>query len=171
MNARHGTGNQDDNLNQVIPYDAVSTLLNGSLNRILDGKRGLIPVSGGSSLSWVQRGREDGLGQNDGLLKSNSDNQEGQSFGKKDDVDWNAQLHGDNQTEEQGESRGEKDAGSKPKVGAHAAHREEKRNESEMHGEVAQSHDDDIQSFGILYGLSARTWSERTWLRMLSYVP
>ncbi len=93
---------------------------------------------------------EDGASEHDVLLEPDGHDQERQAFGEQNHGDWNAKLSGDEEAEKEGEDGREEDARGEPKVGAHAAHGEEEGHEGEMHRNVAQSHDDDVESLGIL---------------------
>ncbi len=93
---------------------------------------------------------QDGAGEDDVLLEADGDDEEGQALGQEHHGDGDAQLGGDDEAEEEGEDGGDEDASAEPEVGAHAAHGQEERDEGQVHGQVAEHHDDDVEGVGVL---------------------
>ncbi len=155
LDARGSAENQDADLDGIVLDDAETLLLDGDVDGGLDDAAGYIALLGalGRSLlgpAVLDGVRQDGAGQDDVLLEADSDDQKRQALGEQDHGDGNAELGGDEQAEEEGKGRREKDAGGEPKVGAHAAHREEERDEGEVHRDVAEGHDDNVERLGVL---------------------
>ncbi|KAI6760602.1 hypothetical protein HG530_009462 [Fusarium avenaceum] len=156
LNTGSSTNNEDDNLNGIIAHDLETLLLNGGLNGILDHVLcraiGLLARLGVLELrsSVLDSVGHDSAGQDNVLLEADGDDEERKTLGEKDNTDRNTELGGDQKTKEEGENRGEQSADAEPELGTHLAHREEEGHEGQVHGNVAQEHDNNVEGLGVL---------------------
>jgi len=105
----------------------------------------------------VRRGRgEDSLCKDNGLLETNRNHEEGQTLGQENHINRDAEPIGNGQSKEESKARFEKDGRGQPKIRSKASHGKEKRNEGEVHGQVAQCHDYDIEGLGVLKQVKER---------------
>ena len=153
LDARGGAQNENTSLDGVVLDNVKALLLDRKLNGRLDvvGRIGLLGSLARllGLAAVVNRMRQNSASQNNVLLKTNGNDQEGQTLREQNHGNGNSELGGDMETEEEREDGREDDAGSEPEVGSHAAHREEERNEGEVHRDVAQGHDDDIKGLSV----------------------
>ncbi|GKT97124.1 hypothetical protein Ct61P_14974 [Colletotrichum tofieldiae] len=157
LDARGGTKDENTNLDGVVLDDIVALLLDGGLDSVLDDVGGrnirllgllvLLVFLRSTVLNGVGK---NGARQNNVLLEANGHDQEWQALGKQDHGDWHTELGGDEQAEQEGEDGGKEDVGEEPEVGAHAAHGKEQGDKRQVHRQVAEHHDEDVESLGVL---------------------
>lgn len=157
LDTRGSAKDQYQNLDGIVADNLETLILDSSLDSVLDDVVGA--TLGGAlarlgaldlSTSVLNGVRHDSAGEDNVLLEANGDNKERQALGQENDADGNAELGSDGQAEEEGKDRREEGADAEPELGAHAAHRQEERDKGQVHGNVAQQHDDNIQGLGVL---------------------
>lgn len=116
------------------------------------------------------RGSEDGFdfrvlehsaGEQERLVESDGDDQEGQRFGKLNQVDGDVQEVCREEGEEEAEYGGYEGGAWQPERASHLAHVQEKSHKRQMHQDIAEHDDKDVGAVGIL-GQDPETGSERS---------
>ncbi|KAI6747977.1 hypothetical protein HG531_008519 [Fusarium graminearum] len=72
------------------------------------------------------------------------------TLGQKDNADGNTELGGDDETKEEGKDGREQRADTEPELGSQLSHGEKEGDKGQVHGNVTEEHNDNVESLGVL---------------------